>query len=170
MLTASQYEPIGRLTLAFNEVDFMVESYFAHFLATPEPPVSILIAGEDQIYRKAERFRDVLKAMVAHRAELVDVAGTVIGLLETTKSLAKKRNDYVHALVVENYGTRETRIRIKKSDERVCDENEIKVLETQMIQLARDLDYECFVLLQRLIEARNSDPPQQKIVATPFSQ
>ena len=36
MLTAAEYEAIGRLTVAFNEIEFFIEVYIANILDTPE--------------------------------------------------------------------------------------------------------------------------------------
>lgn len=63
MLTPNQYESIGRLALAFNEVEVIIEAYFKSILSTPEPSVALLIAEEDTISRKIERFTSVVRAI-----------------------------------------------------------------------------------------------------------
>ena len=114
MLTAKQYEAVGRLALHFNEVEYLFEVYMAHLLATPEWSVAVLFAEEGGGFaRKAERFARVLNAIRKERPHLDFWIDGVIKLVERAKTLADGRNRYVHGLVIEDVAKNETRLRIR---------------------------------------------------------
>jgi len=68
-LTGKDYEGIGRLSLAFNELEFVIEEYFAQILDAPEASVSKLLADEDLFSRKVIRFIAVLEAISKQHAD-----------------------------------------------------------------------------------------------------
>src|SRR5947209_2842726 len=148
-MTPKQYEAIGRLALAFNEVEVIIEEYFASILSTPERGVAVLIAQEDSVSRKIDRFKGILKAINRERPSITEQVNIVFGLLENAQMLGGKRNEYVHAYAVD-----ETLLRIKKREERVCDEFAIEALTVQVNELSHDLDFECFELLESILVAR----------------
>jgi hypothetical protein len=66
-LTAKQYEAIGRLMIAFNNLEMHIEVLFAHTLGAPEWSVSLLFAEEELFGKKVERFKKVLRAISEDR-------------------------------------------------------------------------------------------------------
>ena len=116
-LTEKDYEGIGRLTLAFNELEFVIEEYFARILDAPEASVSKLLAEEDQFSRKVARFIAVLESISEEYADQEVKVGVdiIIGFLREAKALASKRNEYVHAVVVDDFGTSAPRFGLKSA-------------------------------------------------------
>src|SRR5258708_27509171 len=99
MLTAKQYEVIGRLALAFNEIDEMIDMYLPYILGNPEWSVSLLMSDRSLSFnRKADFFRRVLLAIVEERPILEVQLKAVVDLLDKGKRLAEKRNGYVHSI------------------------------------------------------------------------
>jgi hypothetical protein len=156
MLTAKQYEAIGRLTLSFNQIGFLVEAYFAYIIGSPELAASMLIAREDNFARNVQRFIRILKAITGARAAQRIQIQVVIGLLENARRLAVKRNGYVHALVVNAYGEGNAKLNIG-SEVIPCDESEILKTEKEVLKLCKDLDRQCMKLLEGLERARYRD-------------
>lgn len=67
MLTEKQYAAIGRMALAFNGVEAVIDSMCPQFISGPE--VSIVIAAFDKdstFSRKLERFKRILTAFIKH--------------------------------------------------------------------------------------------------------
>jgi len=153
MLTPQQFEAIGRLTLAFNDIEYMIEVYLAHMLGTPEWSVSVLIAEEEQFSKKAERFKRVLRKIQEERPQIETRVTSVLGLIAKAKEVAEKRNDYVHALVVHDFATNQTKLRIRR-EEIICDERGIIDLAMQASALAQQINTECGELHEALESAR----------------
>lgn len=155
MLTSKQYEAVGRLALSFNEIEYCFEAYTAHLLATPEWAVSVLLAEEGMFRQKAERFKKILKAVRAARPAFDAHIESVLTLVKRAEDLAKSRNEYVHALVVHDYSTNETKLRIRET-ETVLDEKKVNDLACLAEVLVNKFHTECGDLLVLVGEARES--------------
>lgn len=103
MLTLKQYEAVGRLTLAFNDIEFVIETYTTFFIGSPEYAVSEWLAEKGMFQQKVERLESVLKALVIERPLLESAIKTIMDHLQQAKELASQRNLYVHAMVVYNF-------------------------------------------------------------------
>ena len=112
-LTPQQYEAIGRLTLAFNGIEYWLESYMPYLVGVPELSVGYLMLEEGTFGRKADRFRSIIQAMGKDRPVCSNRVQALEKLLAEAKDLAQKRNEYVHALVVQDFKTKEVKLRIK---------------------------------------------------------
>ena len=130
MLTRTQYEAIGELTVAFSLVEHVIEVCFADIVGTSEFSVGIVIAEEDQFARKVERLKRILAAILVERKQVKRHVDRVVMLLDEAKKLAVHRNDFVHGVVVYDVGKDEPRIQSKKR-RRPCDETEIRALTKQ---------------------------------------
>jgi hypothetical protein len=154
MLTGKQYEAIGKLALSFNEIEAVIDDFCAHLIGAAEWSVSVLIAQEQKEFsRKADRLKRIVKAIAGERPVLHPNAGAIANLLIKAKALADKRNEHVHALVVVDFRTNETRIKIR-GDETACDEARIINWAIEASNLAKSLADECAELLGMLTEIR----------------
>ena len=113
MLTAQQYEAIGRFALAFNEIEYFLEAYVAQFLGTPNWAVGSVLAEEGFFANKLSRFTTVLSAIAKEYPALESAAKAALELAKEARELSKKRNKYIHALVVEDTRTKQTSLRVK---------------------------------------------------------
>ena len=138
MLTPAQYEAVGRLALQFNEIEYVFEVYLTYLLQTPEWEIAELLIEEGTFSRKAERFVRVLKAIAKRRPETDAWIATALPLAAKAKKLAEKRNRYVHALVVDDIQTKETKLRMR-GREVICDEAEITDIVRQVQKLVDDM-------------------------------
>lgn len=153
MLTPKQYEAVGRLALAFNEIEHYFGVYMGHLLGTPERGVAELFAEEGAFARKAERFKRVLKVIRAERpAAAVWIEG-VEKLIDQAKAIAEERNGYVHALVVEDFERNETQLEVR-GKRIVCDEDEIVDLAMQAAELVKEMHVQFGDLLVLVGEMR----------------
>jgi hypothetical protein len=155
MLTPKQYEAVGKLTLGFNEIEYAFEMYIAHLLGAPEWGVSVLLAGEGTFRHKAERFDHILHVIADERPAFHAQIEPIRQWVKRAKQLAEKRNEYVHALVVHDFQTNETRLRIKGTDT-ICNEAEINFLAVEMAVLVDQMHTHCGDLLVLVGEARES--------------
>jgi hypothetical protein len=103
MLTPKQFEAIGRLTLAFNELEYAVREY------TP-----LLIGEKAPRSGFSDKTRFLRKGLIAQ--DRPGWSAPILEALAKAEELAKKRNGYVHALVIHDFGTNETRLRIQKRE------------------------------------------------------
>jgi hypothetical protein len=60
MLTDKQYEGIGRLALAVNDIEATVDIYLPFIVGAPEVGVSFLFSEEAPLSRKLDRFKRVV--------------------------------------------------------------------------------------------------------------
>jgi len=154
MLTSRQYEAVGRLALAFNEIEWAFEMYMAHLIGAPEWSASLLFAGEGMFRHKAERFDRLLKALAEGRPVLQAQIAPIRQWVKRAKELADRRNEYVHALVVDDFETNTTLLRIKGIDT-VCNEDEINCLAAEAAVLVNQMHTDCGDLLVTVEEARS---------------
>jgi len=140
MLTPKQFESIGRLTLAFNEIEEMISIYLPYILQNPEWNVSLLIAEGETFSRKLEFFKKVLAAIADERPIAEVQTKAVQDLLDKAKRIADKRNYYVHAIGFIDFTKNERMLRSKRGVSPV-DESEIFTLAAEASDIARA----CFI-------------------------
>lgn len=113
MLTPRQYEAMGRLALGFNELEFVFECYTAAILGTPELRLASILAEDGSFHQKAARFKRVLIAIREEYPELETHVAWVLQIVTAARMLAESRNEYIHALVMHDFATNQTRIRVR---------------------------------------------------------
>lgn len=155
MLTAQQYEAIGRFALAFNEIEYFLEAYVEQFLGTPDWAVACVLGEEGVFSNKLCRFKRVLSAIAKEHPALKSATEAAEKLAKEAGELSKKRNKYIHALVVEDTRTKQTSLRVKGT---VTPFNEAEVagLTAQAQGLAEKLNEESANVLIMLDEQRKS--------------
>ena len=84
-----------------------------YLVGVPELSVGYLMLEEGTFGRKADRFRSIIQAMGKDRPVCSNRVQALEKLLAEAKDLAQKRNEYVHALVVQDFKTKEVKLRIK---------------------------------------------------------
>lgn len=157
-LSSEQYEAVGKLALAFNNVEAVIDEYLPLIIGAPEWRVAEFVAGRDEGFnRKAGRLAMVVRLIAEHFAPLGYITDSITNLLKEATTLATNRNQYVHALVVFDFKKNETKIRkrVQKVDrEEVLNETGVIALATQAHDLASRLDNELANLLSELVDLR----------------
>jgi hypothetical protein len=157
-LTSKEYEAVGKLALAFNEVEAVIDDYLPSIIGAPEWRVAEFFAARDEGFvRKTDRLSAVVKRIEEHFGALRYITDAVLNLLKEAKELAARRNEYVHAVVVFDFRKNATKIkkRVEKVDrEEVFDEAGVIALARQASDLAIRLDNELGNLLGPLVELR----------------
>lgn len=146
MLTAGQYEAVGRFTPTFNQFEAAMETYAPLLGGTPA--TGIMLFGA-----RLEWFEKILRAVGDDPDVVSCQVGLVRKLLDNAKRLSKKRNEYVHALVLHDFATNETRLRIKGA-ETVCDEAEVRNHAAVAAWVAHQFCLECEKLIEIIEELR----------------
>jgi hypothetical protein len=154
VLTSTQYEAIGRLSLAFNELEYSIEFYSALLISAPEWSVSTMLAEQGHFEAKATRLDSILQAIAGEHTELLSDCNALRDSVKRAKELANERNRYVHALVVDDLGSSDTRLRAR-GKEFVCNENEIVFLANGMSNLGFEIANQCGALHFSVDELRN---------------
>lgn len=131
------------------------QMYMALLLGAPEWRVSLLLVGEGTFRHKADRFDRLLKALGEERPTLQPQIEPIRRWVKEAKDLAGRRNEYVHALVVHDFQTNETRLRIKGVDT-ICNEEEINCLAAEVAVLVTQMHTHCGDLLVEVEEARKA--------------
>jgi hypothetical protein len=132
MLTAEQFEAIGRLTIAFNEIEHLLDMYLPDILGNPEPSVAFLIAeAQSSVSRKIEFLKKLLEEISRDRPAAQSEITTVVGLLDKAKELSGRRNDYVHAFAFVDFKAKKRNLRTKKGVIE-CNANEILAVANEM--------------------------------------
>lgn len=128
MLTAKQYEAVGRLTITFNDIDQMLDMWLPDILGNPEPSVAFLIAGNEMFFkRKIEFSKKLLKAILDDQSAAKPEIDAVSELLEKAKALNGQRNQYVHSVAFVDYKERRRKLRTDKGVIE-CNEDEVMAL------------------------------------------
>jgi len=153
MLTPEQYEAVGRLSLAFNELEYAIELYTAFLISTPEWSVSEKLAGQGTFRHKAERFKDILEAIGQEHPILFPRTEELTGLVKQAQALAKERNRYVHALVVHDFQHNTTHLRGRRGDFE-CNETEVIFLASSADALSFQIANEGSALHEALVDLR----------------
>jgi hypothetical protein len=154
MLTAKQYEAIGRMTLAFNGIEQLLDMYLPDILGNPEPSVAYLVAEKQHsATRKMDFLRELLEVICGDRPTVQAEAATVRDLLEKTKEFGRRRNEYVHSYAFIDYKARKRMLRSKK-EVIECNEKDITDLATEMDDITVPLSQALHKLMTVLIKVR----------------
>ena len=156
MLTSKQYEAVGRLALAMNELEYSLEFYTAVLLGTPEWSVSALLAAEGMFDQKAKRFDAVLEVISNERPLLGGQITPLREYVKKARDLAKERNRYVHALVVHDFERNKTSLRGRRENFE-CDEVKITYFADSADDLAFQIANDCGALHVNLEDLRGGD-------------
>jgi hypothetical protein len=154
VLTPKQHEAVGRLTLAFNEIEQMLDNWFPDMLGCAEPTVAFLIARRESFVRQKIAFLEqILNGILEDRPAVESEIKAVITLLGEAKTLNGNRNDYVHsfAFIDNRHKKRKNRMKKKTID---CDKEQILALAGQASDLAMHLSQAFHKLQTALIKAR----------------
>jgi hypothetical protein len=143
MLTPTQLEAIGRLTLAFNEIDEVVGANLAAIIECPEWSVSLLLAEGESFNRRTDLFRRVLDSIAAERPVVGPRIHSIQALLQKALEVSKKRNEFIHAVEYVDYEKNERMLRTKKKGIIPIVEQEIRDLADQAYAIAYQLLTEC---------------------------
>jgi hypothetical protein len=103
MLTSSQYEAIGHLTIAFNGIEYVLDIWSSSLIGIEEPMVSQFLAtgvSDQKFFRKLEFFKGLIAAIVTDYHSIGHLADPIEGYLADAKKLSEDRNRIVHAFVV----------------------------------------------------------------------
>jgi len=147
MVTARQYEGIGRFTIAFNEIDEVVKAYLPlierHSRCARTSSRNRLQTFE----QRATALRDTLEAASAAHGVVGAFASGIQETLDTATAISKKRNEYVHAVVSFDFTTN-TRILQMRSGKVPPDENQAFDLASQAAFVASKLAESCEAILR----------------------
>jgi hypothetical protein len=150
MLTARQYEGIGRFTIAFNEIDEVLKAYLPlvaqYSKCTLPPPHN----APWTFHRRAVAFRKVLESASASDELVGAYAGKILHILDMANAIAARRNEYVHAVAFIDFTTN-TRMLQMRSGNAPPDEKQIFDLGSEAAFVASILAEECEALLRQFL-------------------
>jgi hypothetical protein len=142
MLTSAQFEAIGRLTLVFNEIELLFESYMAAVLTPTELRLGSTVGQEGTCNQKGERFKRILAGVCEEYPQLDALVNPMREKIQRARELSEDRNEYVHAIVVHDFSKNETglRKRGKQPKQLSCDEKVINNLAKQMRMVVDEIN------------------------------
>jgi hypothetical protein len=133
MLTPKQYESLGKLSLTFNHLEYVLERLIGYYLSGgTDSRLVKTVAAEGTFSQKAARFGRLLRTFREDHPDLAAESDVVRGFLTKAIQVAEKRNAYMHALTTHDWFKNETRL-IMKGVETVCDEKEINRLDMEIM-------------------------------------
>ena len=155
MLSPKQYEAIGRLALAFNGIEQMLDMYLPDMLGNPEVSLAFALAERaTSTARKIEFLRKVLQAILRDRPPVQPEISAVLALLERAKILSQRRNEYIHAFAFVDYEKRKRMLRTKNQLIE-CNEQEIMDLANEADDLRMYLSQSLHKLQVLLMKMRS---------------
>jgi hypothetical protein len=82
MLSQEQFAAVGRLTLAFNRVEVVIDGYAGLLLGTTEPSVArFTVEREPNVARKVSLLTGIIKAVLSEHPGLAETAGKAMIVL-----------------------------------------------------------------------------------------
>ena len=158
MLTAKQYEGIGRFTIAFNEIDQVVEVYLPLVVKYSQCTQAVH-RNPQTFHARAVAFRIALELASAGNEIAAAYAAGILKLLDRAEAIAATRNQYVHAVAFIDFQTNTRMLQMRNGDA-APDEKQITDLAMESAWLARHFADECEALLRMYIEInRGEDVP-----------
>lgn len=142
MLTEKQYEGIGRLTIAFNEIDAVVEAYLPLIAQFSKYALPTPHNVPRNFNGRAQALKMTLEAVSADDELAGAYAGGVLKLLDMATTLAAKRNKYVHAVALIDVVTNARTLKMR-SGSVPPDEKQIFELAEEASFIASKLVEEC---------------------------
>jgi hypothetical protein len=154
MLSSKQYETIGRLTIGFNEIEFLVEIYIVNFLGATEFAIGEMIASREKFFRhRTDLLEAILKVIADQYKFLSPQVSAVQNYISQARRLADKRNGIVHGLLIPDNRSGRPSLRFKNKDV-VWDEAALEKLLTDLSKLTDDLSDACYALKEVVDETR----------------
>ncbi|MGA2570953.1 MAG: hypothetical protein ABSF23_10585 [Terracidiphilus sp.] len=151
MLTARQYEGIGRFTIAFNEIDEVVKAYLPlvvqYSKCTLPPPHN----APRKFHARSVALRMALGAASAVDPLAGACAANILKFLDMADIIAAKRNQYVHAVAFIDFRTN-TRMLQMRSGAASPDEKQIFDLASEAAFVAVKLAEECETMLKMYLD------------------
>lgn len=166
MLTPSQYQAIGMLALGFNEIEFLFESYTAALLEARKLRVALVVSEEGTFHQKAERLKRILGAVQKEYPSFEYLVETLLQTVVRARELAQLRNEYVHALVIEDFANNQTKLRIRRGQPAPCDEETIRRAAAEVSVLVGRIHDQCADLQIALARTRRSELTGKRLLST----
>jgi hypothetical protein len=158
MLTTKEYEGIGRFTIAFNEIDQMVEVYLPLVVKYARYTLPAVHRKPRTFHARAAAFRAALELASASNEIAGAYASGIFKLLDRAEAIAATRNQYVHAVAFIDFETNTRMLQMRNGDA-APDEKQITDLAMESAWLARHFAEECEALLRMYI-AMNKSPEE----------
>ena len=155
MLTAKQYEGIGRFTIAFNEIDQIVEVYLPLVVKYSQCMLPAVHRNPRTFHTRAVAFRTALELASAGNEIAAVYAAGILKLLDRAEVIAATRNQYVHAVAFIEFQTNRRMLQMRNGDAEP-DEKQITDLAMESAWLARHFAEECEALLRTYIDMNKS--------------
>jgi hypothetical protein len=147
MLTTRQYEGIGRLTIAFNEIDEVMKAYLPlivqHSKCAPAPSHR----GQSTFHTRELALRETLVAASAADELAGAYASVILKILDNAAGIAKKRNEFVHAVAFIDFTTNTKMLQLRSGDV-IPNEQEFFDLANEAVFVASKLAEECEAMLR----------------------
>ena len=147
MLTAKQYEGIGRFTIAFNEIDLIVTTYLPLVVKYSNYKTLQSQKTLSTFHARSNALRKVLNAVSTADLVAGAYAQNVLNFLDMADAVSQKRNGYVHAIASIDIATNARILQIRGKDE-VPDEEKIFNLANESGFVSWKLAEECESLLR----------------------
>ncbi|GGG89627.1 hypothetical protein [Silvibacterium dinghuense] len=138
MLPAKQYEGIGRFTIAFNEIDQVVEVYLPLVVRYSRCTLPEIHRNTRTLHARAVGFRTALELASAGN----EIAAGILKLLDRAEAIATTRNQYVHAVAFIDFQTNTRMLQMRNGNAKP-DEKQIMDLAIESTWLARHFAEEC---------------------------
>lgn len=162
MLTAKQYEGIGRFTIAFNEIDQVVEVYLPLVIKYARFTLPPAHRNPRTFHARAIAFRAALELVSAAEEVAAAYAGGILKILDRAEAIAATRNQYVHAAFID-FQTNMRMLQMRNGDA-APDEKQITDLAMESAWLARNFAEECEGLLRMYLDMNR--PPDELALLT----
>jgi hypothetical protein len=151
MLSQEQFAAIGRLTLAFNRVEAVIDGYAGLLLGATEVSVAGFILGREQnVDRKVSLLAGIIKAILSEHPGLAETAGKATSVLQKVKLLAERRNSIVHSLVATDQQGNAVLFNKWEKVTPNCDVESLDALAKDAEDLAMSINISCGDLEQQL--------------------
>ena len=155
MLTAKQYEGIGRFMIAFNEIDAVLKAYLPLVLQYSNCSLPPPHNAPRNFHARAVSLRMALEATSDADEIAGAYAGEILKILDMANRVASKRNAYVHAVAIIDFATN-TRMLQMRSGTAPPDEKQIFDLAREAWFVASKLAEECEELLRMYLSVNRA--------------
>jgi len=155
MLTEQQLAAIGRLTLAFNQVEIVIDAYAGGLLGAIEVRVAQFILDREQnITRKVSLLAGILEALLKEHPSLAEATKKAKDALQKVGNLAVRRNDIVHSLEFTDPKGEGALFNKWKWIQPACDVSSLDALAAETKAVAMSIGSACADLQRKLDRAR----------------
>lgn len=155
MLSPEQFAAIGRLTLAFNRVEAVIDGYAGLLVGAREASVAGFILEREQgVTRKVSLLAGIIKAVLSEHPGLAEIAGKAISVLQKVNPLAERRNSIVHSLVAMDKQGNPVLFNKWKKEAPKCDVESLNALAKDAEDIAMSIFIACGDLERELLSKR----------------